>query len=76
MEKKELVMKPIYRRYHAPDRHPVISKPFKLIWDGCRVCGELHAIGVGRYHSLDGRTPNAFTSTDWHDEPMDEADYL
>lgn len=54
------------RRYHAPDRKPVVGKPFVLEWDGCEICYELHEAGTGQYHTLDGKRPIAFTSDGWH----------
>lgn len=58
-------MKTHRRRYHAPDRRPVIGEQVKLVWDGCSICGDPHIVGIGQYHSLDGKKPVAFTSTDW-----------
>jgi hypothetical protein len=48
------------RRYHSPDRRPVVGVPMNMEWDGCSVCGEVHIIGQGMYCSIDGKRPVAF----------------
>jgi hypothetical protein len=63
--KKELVMQiQKRRRYHSPDRRPVVGVPLNLEWDGCSTCGEVHVVGQGQYCSIDGKRPIAFVMLD------------
>lgn len=50
-------------RYRAPDRRPNVGKPISLEYE-CS-CGAPVSMGQGRYHSLDGIKPIAFTTNDW-----------
>jgi hypothetical protein len=52
------------RRYHSPDRRPVVGVPLNLEWDGCSTCGEVHVVGQGQYCSIDGKRPIAFVMLD------------
>lgn len=62
---KELVMQyQKRRRYHSPDRRPVVGVPLNLEWDGCSADGEGHVIGQGLYCSIDGKRPIAFVMLD------------
>ena len=57
-----------HRRYHSPDRRPIVGVAVELKWDGGQLCGEVHTVAVGQYHSLDGKKPVAFTMSDWDEE--------
>lgn len=57
------------RRYHSPDRRPVVGVQLDLEWDGCTICGEMHVIGQGVYCSIDGRHPIAFVMLDDDSDP-------
>jgi hypothetical protein len=62
---KELVMQyQKRRRYHSPDRRPILGVPLNLEWDGCSTCGEVHVMGQGMYCSIDGKLPIAFVTLD------------
>lgn len=54
----------LHRRYHSPDRRPVIETPIELEYE-CS-CGATFSMGKGRYHTLDGKRPIAFTTNDWN----------
>lgn len=68
---KELVMQyQKRRRYHSPDRRPILGVPLSLEWDGCSTCGDVHVIGKGQYCSIDGKRAIAFVMLDDDTSPL------